>query len=297
MIQLEGVTYAGVGPYDLALDPKALTAVIGPNGAGKSLMLKLLHGLVAPTGGTITRGADDPTRNDQSFVAGELGFLERTARDNLVWLMRVHGMGKQDAVSHADGLLSAAGLGHLADRSALTLSAGEQAVLGLARGLVAQPELVLLDEPTAHLDPSATKNVEAVIADMHRRGLGIIMTTHDLGQARRLAEQLVIMVGGKVVEAGAASDLLNNPKPRKLPPFWRGSWCHEIAAFSVLCIPVFDYAVCNGCAFDGDHDHIDGSVRDRALFAGGLSTGYRTAGSGNCHRIGAGLCRGSAWDD
>lgn len=222
MIKFDGVTYADVGPYDLTLDPKALTVVIGPNGSGKSLLLKLLHGLVEPTAGTMTRDGDDPARGDQGYVAGELGFLERSARDNLVWLMRVHGMDKPDAIQHADGLLDGAGLAHLADRSALTLSAGEQAVLGLARGLVMQPGLVLLDEPTAHLDPSATKNVEAVISDLRKQNLGIVMTTHDLGQARRLAEQVVVMVGGKVAEAGPADAILSAPQSAAAAAFLAG---------------------------------------------------------------------------
>ncbi len=222
MIRFDGVTYAGVGPYDVALDPSALTVIIGPNGSGKSLLLKLLHGLVKPLAGTIARDDGDPSLSEQSFVAHELGFLERSVRDNLVWLMRVHGMSKPDAISHANGLLAGAGLDHLADRPALTLSAGEQAILGLARGLVMQPRLVLLDEPTAHLDPRATKSVEEVISDMRKRGLGILMTTHDFGQARRLAEQVVIMVDGKVVEAGPAAEVLTNPKSQEAAAFLAG---------------------------------------------------------------------------
>ncbi len=222
MIHIDGVTFAGVGPYNLQLDPAALTVVIGPNGAGKSLLLKLLHGLVKPLAGTIKRGDGDPTLAEQSFVAHELGFLERSVRDNLVWLMRVHGMNKPEAISHADGLLRVAGLDHLSERPALTLSAGEQAILGLARGLVMQPRLVLLDEPTAHLDPRGTKSVEDVISDMRQQGLGILMTTHDFGQARRLAEQLIVMVDGKVVEAGAAADVLNTPKSAEAAAFLAG---------------------------------------------------------------------------
>lgn len=222
MIKLEGLQFAGVGPIDMTIESRELTVVIGPNGAGKSLLLKMLHGLVTPTGGMIRRDATAPNIDEQAFVAAELGFLNRSAEDNLVWLLRVGGMGKSDAHDHAQGILSAAGLMHVKDRPAGSLSAGEQALLGLARGLVPQPKMMLLDEPTAHLDPNATKTIEAVISDVRKNGQGIVMTTHDLGQARRLAEHLVILVNGKIAAAGPAQEVLDNPPTEEARTFLSG---------------------------------------------------------------------------
>jgi len=222
MIRLEAIQFAGVGPIDLSLEPDGLTVIIGPNGAGKSLLLKMLHGLVTPDGGRIHRDDGAPTVREQSYVAAELGFLDRTVADNIIWLMRMEGMDKKTAHDHAAGLLDAAGLLHLKDRPAAMLSAGEQALLGLSRGLVPQPRLMLLDEPTAHLDPSATKIVEAVISDVHKNGQGIIMTTHDLGQARRLAEQLIIVANGKVVAAGPVDEVIDHPPTQAAATFLAG---------------------------------------------------------------------------
>jgi tungstate transport system ATP-binding protein len=198
----------------LRLEDRALTVVLGPNGAGKSLMLRLLHGLIAPSAGTIRFGgrpSDREIRKRQAMVFQRPVLLRRSALANIRYALRVRGETHRRAGEKAFEALRSAGLGHLAERHARVLSAGEQQRLALARALSLDPEILFLDEPTANLDPESTLAIEARLRLARDNGTKIVLVTHDLGQARRLAEHLVFVHRGRVAEAGSAKMFFSQP--------------------------------------------------------------------------------------
>jgi tungstate transport system ATP-binding protein len=204
MIRFEDVTVAiGVvtllDRLSLAIGPGAPTVLIGPNGAGKTTVLRVAMGLLRPgTGRVVWEG--EPRR---AIVFQRPTMLRRSAAANV----RYASVG----ADRTRELLSLVGLAHAADRPARQLSSGEQQRLALARALARDPGILFLDEPTASLDPASTKAVEDLIGAVGARGIKVVMSTHDLGQARRLAGEIVLMHRGRVVEAAAASRFFDQP--------------------------------------------------------------------------------------
>jgi len=196
------------------------TVVLGPNGAGKSVLMRLLHGLLSPTSGTVQWHSADARRH-QAMVFQRPVMLRRSALANIRFALDVAG-GNGDADARAGEALSRVGLAHLADRPARVLSGGEQQRLALARAWALQPEVLFLDEPTASLDPAATRAVEEVITAMHAAGTTIVMTTHDIGQARRLATDVLFLHQGRLVEATPAQDFFQQPQSAEAAAFIRG---------------------------------------------------------------------------
>jgi tungstate transport system ATP-binding protein len=207
----------------LTLSSGSPTLVIGPNGAGKSTLLRLCMGLVAPTEGRITWGgrADaKPTR--RAFVFQRPVMLRRTVAANIAYGLTHAGYPQEKHAARISELLERVGLSDLAMRPARRLSGGEQQRLALARALARDPELLLLDEPTASLDPAATRSVEEIVRDAAQSGIKIVMASHDLGQVRRLAGDVVFMVRGNVREHTSAEDFLKNPSTSEAAAFVRG---------------------------------------------------------------------------
>ena len=209
------VTYAAagtrlVGPLDLAIAEAGRLVILGPNGAGKSLALRLAHGLIAPTAGTVTWRQDaGPAR--QAMVFQRPVMLRRSAAANLDFALSLKGLDRAERRARRDEALARAGLEALAGRPARVLSAGEQQRLALARAWALRPRVLFLDEPTANLDPAATRAIEAMVREIGAQGCKIVMTTHDLGQARRLAEAVVFLHQGRIAEAGPAEAFFANP--------------------------------------------------------------------------------------
>jgi tungstate transport system ATP-binding protein len=195
------------------------TVVLGPNGAGKSVLLRLLHGLLVPTGGTIAWNAVGARRR-QAMVFQRPVMLRRSAVANIRFALEV--AGADDAERTAREAMERVGLATLADRPARVLSGGEQQRLALARAWALKPEVLFLDEPTASLDPAATRAVEEVIAAMHAGGTTIVMTTHDIGQARRVATDVLFLHQGRLVEATPARDFFQQPQSREAAAFIKG---------------------------------------------------------------------------
>lgn len=191
------------------------TVILGANGAGKSLLLRLLHGLIAPTEGQILwmgRPLDRAARRSQALVFQRPVMLRRTVRANLRFALAVRGIGGAERKRRELAALRLAGLEHLARRPARVLSSGEQQRLAIARALATRPELLLLDEPTASLDPAATLAIEDQINAAHAAGVSIVAVTHDPGQARRLGDDVIFLHGGRVAEAGPARQVLASPE-------------------------------------------------------------------------------------
>lgn len=214
---LNGVDYSINGEpllknlcLDLALEE--VTIVLGANGAGKSLFLNLCHGLIEPVAGEITWCDEQfnpviPPRQTMVFQAPVM--LRRTALENVEYAVKQ--CTNDEVQSRAMAALKWAKLDRLASKSAHNLSAGEQQQLAIARAWAMQPELLFLDEPTSSLDPSACMRVEELIQSMKEKGIRIMMTTHNLAQAQRLAEQVVFLSNGKILEHQNAQTFFSHP--------------------------------------------------------------------------------------
>lgn len=199
----------------LAITPGATTAILGPNGAGKSLTLRVLHGLIRPCGGAVTwDGAAlcARARRAQAMVFQKPALLRRSAIGNLLFALKATGVrGRATRRAAAEAALGAVGLADLAGSPAHALSGGEQQRLELARALATRPSVLLLDEPTAHLDPTATALIEDALRRARDAGVTVVLVTHDVGQARRLADRVVFLHRGRVAEDRAAADFFAGP--------------------------------------------------------------------------------------
>jgi tungstate transport system ATP-binding protein len=198
--------------------------LLGPNGAGKSLTLRLCHGLVKPTSGRVAwQGAaagDKRLRHAMVFQRPVL--LRRSAFANLVHAAGLAGLRYRERHRRAHEALERFGLLPFAKRAARSLSGGEQQRLAIARAWALRPEVLFLDEPTAALDPAATRAVEAVIEACHADGMTILMTTHDLGQAKRLADHILFLNHGRLLENASAAAFFEAPRTDEAKAFLRG---------------------------------------------------------------------------
>jgi len=197
---------------DVAIDPRSRTFILGANGAGKSMLLRVLHGLVEPTRGRLTWGRATTRPEGQAMVFQRPVLLRRSAADNVRHALALAGIRGAEAARRIDDALSSVGLAALANRPARVLSGGEQQRLALARAWALAPEVLFLDEPTASLDPPSARAVETIVSDIHALGTTIVMTTHQLAQAKRLADSVILLQEGRVAEHTAAADFFREPR-------------------------------------------------------------------------------------
>ena len=198
------------------------TVILGPNGAGKSVLLRLCHGLLRPGAGTIAWEGATGRRRPDAMVFQRPVMLRRSVRGNVEYGLKLAGMEATERRAIALQRLEAVGLAHLAGRPARRLSGGEQQRVALARAWALDPAVLFLDEPTASLDPAATRLVEAIVQAMHQSGTKIVMTTHDLGQARRLADEIVFLHRGRIVEHAPVDEFFAAPRSPEAAAFIRG---------------------------------------------------------------------------
>ena len=185
---------------DLDLGGEGITLLLGPNGAGKSVLLRTLCGLVEPCGGTIDWGGGARPDFGVTMVFQHPMVLRASVLENVALALKPLGVARGERMRRAAAVLARVGLrGREAD-SARHLSGGEKQRLALARAWVTAPKLLLLDEPTASLDPSATAEVERIVREIRTDGTRILMATHNLGQATRLGDDVVFMSAGRVRE-------------------------------------------------------------------------------------------------
>ena len=197
------------------------TVILGPNGAGKSVLMRLCHGLFAPTSGSITwRGAANG-RKRQAMVFQRPVMLRRSARANIVYGLKLAGIAPRERELRARDVIDAVGLAGVSERPARVLSGGEQQKLALARAWALGPEVLFLDEPTANLDPGATREVETIIGQIRASGTKIVMTTHSLGQARRLGDEILFLSQGRLVERAEAERFFRQPVSPEAAAFLR----------------------------------------------------------------------------
>ncbi|MGH1412542.1 MAG: ATP-binding cassette domain-containing protein [Pelagimonas sp.] len=212
-----------VGPVDLELDGTGTCVVVGPNGAGKTTLLRLLHGAARLNSGSITWACPtEEARHEQVFVFQRPVMLRRSVEENLIYPLRMRGMPKAEARDQAQAWAERVGLQDMLPRSAPVLSGGEQQKLALARALIVKPKLVFLDEPCASLDGRAMREIEDVLQEVRGSGTRLIMSTHDMGQARRLADSVVFMFKGRVHEHSASQRFFTAPETSQAMAFLRG---------------------------------------------------------------------------
>ncbi len=205
----------------LRIDAGPRTLIMGPNGSGKSVLLRLCHGLLAPTSGTVRFNGPESLngRRRHAMVFQRPVMLRRSAFTNVTYGLALAGVAVAERMRIAGEALERVGLAHLAAQPARVLSGGEQQRLALARAWALRPELLLLDEPTANLDPAATLAIESIIQVMHEAGTKIVLVTHNLGQAHRLGDEVIFLDGGRVAERAPVDVFLRTPASREATEF------------------------------------------------------------------------------
>ncbi len=207
---------------DATITTGGITAVIGPNGAGKSVTLRIIDGLLQPDDGTIRFGNRLPQDVRRALVFQRPSLLRASIARNVALALVPWKLSRQ-AIAHRVGqALVAVGLADRANEAARRLSGGEQQRLALARAWVTEPELLLLDEPTASLDPGATEEIERLIVSMARNGTKVVLVSHNLGQVARLAEDIIVMSNGRAVEHGRAHQILSAPRSAEAQAYIKG---------------------------------------------------------------------------
>ncbi len=209
---------------DYSIETDAVTVILGPNGAGKSLLLQVAHGLVNPNEGSLRWNTlmPQPQQSWRAFILQKPVLLRRSVRANLEYVLSLHKVEKSERGALLRTALQHTGLLRLAERNARVLSGGEQQRLNIARAWILRPKVVLLDEPTAELDPSGTAAIEHLIGSISQQGTKVFMTTHDLGQARRLAGDILFLHQGKLVEYSSTPDFFRQPQTTTAKNFIAG---------------------------------------------------------------------------
>lgn len=212
-----------LGPLDLTLDMPGITVVMGPNGAGKTTLLRALHGLDKLHAGTVVSA--QPTflaRRQQAFVFQTPILLRRSVEANLRYPLLVRKMSRLTIDKAVETGAEQVGLTHALNRPAHLLSAGERQKLALARALITSPELLFLDEPCANLDGRTIRDIEDLLRRSKDQGMQLLLATHDMGQARRLATNVIFLLNGRIHETGPAISVLADPKTEELSAFLKG---------------------------------------------------------------------------
>jgi len=228
-LQLEDVVFTVgdrriIDGISVTLAAGTRSVIVGPNGAGKSVLLRLCHGLLRPTTGRVRWNTPEiagaPRR--QAMVFQRPVMLRRSALSNVSYALKVAGISAALREARAREALRTVGLEAHATRPARVLSGGEQQRLALARAWALQPEVLFLDEPTANLDPGATHEIERVIDAMHLAGTKIVMVTHNLGQARRMGDEILLLHQGQLAERSPVERFFKRPQSREATQFLEG---------------------------------------------------------------------------
>lgn len=212
-----------LGPVSARIEGPGITIVMGPNGAGKSSLLRALHGLERISAGTIRWPLPEPeARQRQAFVFQHPTLLRRSVLDNIAYPLRLRGQSRDVARTKAGAMAAEVGLSAHLGRPAQVLSGGERQKLALARAMIVAPDLLFLDEPCANLDPHATREIEALLLAARARGTRLVMATHDLGQARRLADEVWFLHQGRLCEATPAPEFFAGARSAEAQAHLRG---------------------------------------------------------------------------
>ena len=208
---------------DLTLQPQGFTIVMGPNGSGKTTLLRLMHGLDRSRTGSIDWAVDNiEARSQQAFVFQTPVMMRRSVLDNLAYPLKLRKVPRRQAREMAMRWAESVELANRTDLDAHLLSGGERQKLAIARALITEPQVLFLDEPTTNLDGGSMREVETIIRAANERGTRIVMTTHDIGQARRLATDVVFLHKGRICEHQSAQAFFSNPQSQAAQAYLRG---------------------------------------------------------------------------
>lgn len=229
-LRITGLTYEAdgkrlLGPLSLAIAAGRALALIGPNGAGKSLFLRLCHGLLRPSAGNVSwqaAGGLVAGSKRHAMVFQKPVMLRRSARANLIHACHAAGLSNTESKARVEAALTRFGLADLAERPARLLSGGEQQRLAIARASALRPEVLFLDEPTSQLDPGATRQIEEMLLVLKADGVTLVLATHDLPQARRLADDVAFFNRGSVSAPVAVADFFHSPPDAAAQAFISG---------------------------------------------------------------------------
>lgn len=204
------------------VEAAGISVVLGPNGAGKSLLVRLLHGLLKSHSGMINwngNALDLATRKRQALVFQKPVLLRRSVAANIEFVLE---SGRSGLHQRCESILRDAGLLDQRDQPARLLSGGEQQRLALARALATNPEVLLLDEPTASLDAATTIQIEALLETARDNGIKIFLVTHDIAQARRLADDVMFMHAGQLLEHSTGDEFFSQPSSQQAQAYLEG---------------------------------------------------------------------------
>ncbi|MBB5761084.1 phosphate ABC transporter ATP-binding protein [Methylorubrum rhodesianum] len=232
VIHLDGVslTLGGRPILDrlsLEVAARGITALIGPNGAGKSVTLRVIDGLLRPDTGSVRLA---PGR--RAFVFQRPALVRASAAANVALGLIPLDLARRERAERTEAALARVGLSERASDAATRFSGGEQQRLVLARAWAMQPDLLLLDEPTASLDPAATETIESLIVEMAGAGTAVLLVSHNLGQVARLADETVVLSAGRAVERGPTRSVLFSPRTAEARAYLTGElpWTSFAAA-------------------------------------------------------------------
>lgn len=227
-LTVEAAAFSGDGkllvePNSFTIPAGGLTVLLGPNGAGKSLTLRLCHGLLTPSRGAVRWAAGAEGRAKRhAMVFQKPIMLRRSVEANITHALAASGASGPERKARAAQALQRFGLAERASQPARLLSGGEQQRLAIARAWALRPELLFLDEPTSQLDPAATRQIEELLSGLVAEGITVMMSTHDLGQARRLADRVLFLHRGRLVEDAPAKDFFASPHSAEARAFLAG---------------------------------------------------------------------------
>ena len=211
-----------LGPLSFRLDGHGITMVLGYNGAGKSVLLRLLHGMLPLSGGSVSwhgEGLSKAMQQRQAMVFQKPVLLRRSVAANVDFALRLNGPANP---ARRDELLEQVGLAGIEDRAARRLSGGEQQRLALARAMAMEPEVLFLDEPTANLDPASVLLIEQIVSRLSRDGTKIVFVSHDLAQAKRLANDVLFLHKGRLAEHSSAETFFTDPESPAARSYLKG---------------------------------------------------------------------------
>jgi tungstate transport system ATP-binding protein len=214
--------HTALSGVNLTLRGTRRLAILGANGAGKSVLLRTLHGLIYPTEGTVTWAHSERRPPNQAMVFQRPVMLRRTAIENVRYALATRGIHGSEQEDRAREALQIVGLPHLADRQARVLSGGEQQRLALARAWALKPRVLFLDEPTTSLDPATAAEIERVILDIRGMGTSTVVTTHVLGFARRMADDIIFLHQGRLMERTPVARFFASPQTPEADQFLKG---------------------------------------------------------------------------
>ena len=214
---------AFLGPLSVELGEAGITSVMGPNGAGKTTLLRVMHGLVRPSAGVVRwRVPEVQARSRQAYVFQTPVMMRRRALDSIAYPLLVHGISRRQARIEAEKWAIRLGLGDVLMHPSPLLSGGEKQKLALARALIRDPDVLFLDEPCANLDGRSTREIERTLLSASAQGTRIVMATHDIAQAKRLATEVLFLHEGILCEMTSAMHFFDRPSTAVAQAFLQG---------------------------------------------------------------------------